>query len=287
MERSSVEQGQVSRINEFMGNHPRIAEFTAGALALGATVGAAKFLNDQVTPASAAPVVERSFEAPELNVENVEEATVSEPGVRVSMPRVEAEAWPKADKAAETSDAHSSSVSRYIKRHSKLKIQPILNKIMYTANSSENDPKWTSRPGRATRATLTPNMAGYGSVSGCREALYTKFIRSPYGITFSTCAAFPPGKYLPGSGNDIQTDKSVPGEYKKPLNNQNTRILHSVGAEWQQPKSLSGNRKKLTAKYKCASANQTSSSGETIGGVEQVVLRYSAKGSKATIKKCP
>ena len=267
--------------NEFADKHPSVVAVAGGFAIGGAFTGVAIIDSgakaDGYVPAAHVRQAPEGFGVSQakdgkVTIPHDVAAKVSEPKVvRLSMSTVDAEVWPKANKPAETSGAHASAGSKYIKRHSKLQPQTILTKIAYTAYDLERG--GSVKP---TYARITDDAISYRSTCKFPDGgIFAQFNRDFVGTSYRTCG----GGILP---IDIER-KSREDEYKPTNARLGFSVLRSVNINKKQTTlSVSGNRKKLTAKYVCPAPEQASSSSD----LEQVTLRRARKGSRATIKKC-
>lgn len=178
---------------------------------------------------------------------------------------------PRVDSASKSSRLRSTGG----KRRSPIRLQRIIDLITYRANPVELQGK--SHP---VRAFMSRSAAGYWS-PGCRDAFYSKFVKQLAGISYSTCAAFPPG-YWPGSGKDITKDHSRPNEYESKLRKLTGMILRSVDLklEGQQVRRISGSRKRLRVVLVCSGTRP----GDA--GVETVSVSSIPSGSKVSANHC-
>lgn len=153
-----------------------------------------------------------------------------------------------------------------------LTTQTVLNRIHNTIPSG--DFTQGNHKILVTYAALKASMGAYKT--NCNN---------PYAVTYKSYKINMNGTTSTPCGTPIFTDKTrtEKGEFTHALNRQGSKIREAAGLAYtQSTKSITGNRKEVTAVYRCPPTGK---------GVEQIVLdrRYASNGtqySTATITKC-
>jgi hypothetical protein len=167
--------------------------------------------------------------------------------------------------------------SKTIYRSSNLKLQPILNGMHDALSSGDfGQGRYRVLP---KSAYLRASSGGFRTDCRSPNVVTFRYYKiTPYGQSFQTCgplAIFP--------------RKSVPGEFQKPLDKIGLKIQRSINlVRTEQTTSISGNRKRITARYKCPDPSEGDvSEPEASTGVSTITLsKTRARAAKAAIKYC-
>lgn len=216
-----------------------------------------------------------------VTIPNDVAAKASEPAaIRLSMPGVDAEVWPKANKPAETSGAHASVAQQAVRRHSSLRNQTILNKIHDILPNVDGsiDPKAPAI--LPTWAYLRPSEGGFRARCGKREDDKRGLVLRSYQITTAgerVVRCSPISSVWPNTIKPNQFKKSLGGLGNTIFNRSN--VPSDMELDYNQTvKYVGGPRKKVTALYGCPPVNQ-----EEASGVSKIVK----SGNRVSIYPCP